>query len=118
MSMIQEETEYGLSCRLGCKVRIFGNLYLNGLLKKYHTGDEKYQTPVKRLSEHKKELISCGLPIKFSSEDEKTFGEIYLSNRGEIIVAYKSVEGKIYEEQQKIYLIDANDEILKLCKKL
>lgn len=92
------------------------NMYSDGLMKKYHVEFEPYNTPIKRLSQHKRELVSSGLPINFISEDEKTFGKIYLSDRGEIIVGYKSIQGKLYEKEQGIYLIDANDEVLKSCK--
>lgn len=106
--MVQEKIEQGEK----------RNDYSDGIIKKYHVGFEPYNTPTKRLSEHKRELVSFGLPIEFSSEDKKTFGVIYLSERGEIIVAYKSIDGKIYQKKQESYLVDANDETLGLCKKV
>ena len=86
-------------------------------MQRYHP-NEPYQPPEnKRLSVHKRALVSSGLPIRFISEDKNTFGTIYLSERGEIIVGYESINGKLFEKKQELYLIDANDEVLKFCKK-
>lgn len=88
-------------------------IYFNGLVKTYHSAGVTYNTPVKRLSDRKREIVSFGLPLTVIYG--KTEGIVELNDRGDIVVTFSMINGVEFKNGFKCYLIDADDEMLKNC---
>lgn len=87
-------------------------------MKNYHSSHATHQAPIKKISEHKRKLVSSGLPVLFSSLNKETTGNILLNERGDIIVEFVTINGNKIEKNNKCYLIDAPDNIMNSCLKL
>lgn len=92
------------------------DLYLKGLFQKYHASKIEYNPVIKRLSEHKRNLVSDGLPVNFANTDNTTSGYIKLTDLGDVVVYYYSINGKSFNIPPSAQLIDASDEVLKTCE--
>lgn len=92
-------------------------LYDRGISKTYAVTKESYNTKIKRLSDKRRKFAISVLSGSgmFVSKDKQTYGNIVLNDRGDVVVEYYSIRGKVYEEKQTVYLIDTGD-ILDDCE--
>lgn len=93
------------------------DLYDKGISKNYAVTKESYNTKIKRLSDKRRQFAISVLSGSgmFISKDKQTYGNIFLNDRGDVVVEYYSIKGKLYTEKQTVYLIDTGD-ILEDCE--
>ena len=96
----------------------YGELYDKGIMRNYHVCKHDYQVKSKKLSDHKRKLVSSGLECKFESLDRQTIGIIYLNDRGAIVIGFEKINGKEKDIKNTFYLIDVSDDILDSCERV
>lgn len=89
------------------------DIYLDQLYRTRHPNKIVYQPPIIRLSDHKRKLVSGGLPVNIVSGDLKTHAIIDINNRGDLVLSYRMING--VKSTLSMYLIDAKDEIINQC---
>lgn len=87
------------------------DLYDKGISRTYTVTKESYNTKIKRLSDKRRQfaisvLAGSGM---FVSKDKLTYGNIVLNDRGDVVVEYYSIRGKVLDEKQTVYLIDTGE---------